>query len=74
MAFRETTSSRLAEAADGYTNLSDNRRRYLLSGPPMSERTEKAPAGAEPVLASEEMPPSGSFFMQRPAEGKANYD
>ena len=31
MAFRETTSSRLVEAADAYTNLSENARRYTLT-------------------------------------------
>jgi len=31
VAFRETTSSRLLEHVDAYTNLSENKRRYLIS-------------------------------------------
>lgn len=31
MAFRETTSTRLVEAADHYTNLSEGRRKYILA-------------------------------------------
>lgn len=33
MSFRETTSTRLTEAVDKYTNMSDNKRRYLISAP-----------------------------------------
>lgn len=36
MAFRETTSTRLVEASDHYTNLSESRKKYILS----SARTE----------------------------------
>jgi uncharacterized LabA/DUF88 family protein len=31
VAFRETTSTRLTEAVDKYTNLSENKRRYLIT-------------------------------------------
>lgn len=37
MAFRETTSTRVVERADVYTNLSSNKRRYLIG--PRSEST-----------------------------------
>lgn len=39
MAFRETTSSKLVEAADDYTNLSDDGRRYLIG--PTPRRSKK---------------------------------
>lgn len=43
--FRETTSSKLIEAADAYVNLSENRRRYLIGtsmGPRLAQ-TEDVP-------------------------------
>lgn len=41
MAFRETTSGKLVEAVDSYTNLSANKRRYLI-GPLRGSRAGKA--------------------------------
>ena len=38
-AFRETTSSRLIEAVDKYTNLSENKRRYLI----VTQRKKETP-------------------------------
>ncbi len=39
-AFRETTSTRLTEAVDKYTNLSDNKRRYLITA--AKNKTQKS--------------------------------
>lgn len=52
MAFRETTSSKLVEAADGYINLSDNKRRYLI-GPTRDGRIV-APRGGEVLVEKDE--------------------
>lgn len=41
MAFRETTSSRLVEAVDRYTNMSENQRRYLIGMGPFGKGKEK---------------------------------
>lgn len=40
MSFRESTSSKLVEAVDLYTNLSDSKRRYLI-GPKMATTSKK---------------------------------
>lgn len=39
MSFRETTSGRLVDAADGHKNLSENKRRYLIGGQRRSSQT-----------------------------------
>ena len=46
IAFRETTSSKLVEAADEYTNLSDNKKRFLI-GPARKPSGAGAPRGGE---------------------------
>ncbi len=70
MGFRETTSSKLVEASDEYTNLSDNKRRFLI-GPTRKPGSAGAPRGGE-VL--EEVPEgeedAGGFFMKAPDEGQ----
>jgi uncharacterized LabA/DUF88 family protein len=38
MSFRETTSTRLVDAADEYKNLSEEKKRYLLGGPRRSSK------------------------------------
>jgi len=61
-AFRETTSTKLVEAVDQYTNLSENKRRYLI-GPKASEET------SSPRTPSEKTPPEPeAFFMDAPDE------
>lgn len=74
MAFRETTSSKLVEATDEYTNLSDNKRRFLI-GPARRPSGAGAPRGGE-IL--EEKPEegedagtednAGGFFMAPPED------
>ncbi|MFH1142078.1 MAG: NYN domain-containing protein, partial [Candidatus Uhrbacteria bacterium] len=39
VAFRETTSSRLVERVDKYTNLSENKKRYLITTPQKNKKT-----------------------------------
>ncbi|MFH1314897.1 MAG: NYN domain-containing protein [Candidatus Uhrbacteria bacterium] len=39
VAFRETTSSRLIERVDKYTNLSENKKRYLITTAPKNKKT-----------------------------------
>ncbi len=46
MAFRETTSSKLVEAADAFTNFSDNKRKFLI-GPTRKANSTGAPRGGE---------------------------
>lgn len=49
ISFRETTSTRLTEAVDKYTNMSENKRRYLITGgsgthrPAPRRRTNRKP-------------------------------
>ncbi len=38
MSFRETTSGRLVEAVDGYINLSEDKKQYLIGGPKRSSK------------------------------------
>lgn len=72
MAFRETTSSKLVEAVDVYTNLSENKRRFLI-GPARRPSAAGAPRGGE-VL--EEKPEdegeddTGGYFMAAPTVGQ----
>ena len=62
--FRESTSTSLVDASDVYTNLSDNKRKFLIGTAARSTRsTAKAPAkntmvGAQNVAASETKPAS----------------
>ncbi|MBU0531684.1 NYN domain-containing protein [Patescibacteria group bacterium] len=47
ISFRETTSTRLTEAVDKYTNMSENKRRYLISSGdhrPTTRRNTRKPA------------------------------
>lgn len=74
MGFRETTSSKLVEAVDEYTNLSENKRRYLI-GPARRPSAAGAPRGGEVLEEkpedSDEMPEEeggGGFFMKPPDE------
>lgn len=41
MSFRETTSTKLTEAVDSFTNLSDNKRKYLITGGGAKKTTKK---------------------------------
>ena len=41
MSFRETTSTKLVEAIDDYTNLSDHKRRYLMTKTARPEQNKK---------------------------------
>lgn len=65
MAFRETTSSRLLEEVDAYTNMSDEKQTYLIGPPirptkqkPSSQKSDaKTPSskkGAQTTLSTEE--------------------
>lgn len=62
--FRETTASKLVESADDYTNLSDNKRRFLI-GPARRPSAAGAPKGGE-VLEEKEEDDLGGFFMAAP--------
>ncbi len=70
--FGETTSSMLLEVVDDYTNLSDNKRRYLI-GPVAKDTKTKPPSkskkvkGPEPE-SDEEIPAPDSFFMNMDGE------
>lgn len=62
MSFRETTSSRLIEAADNFTNLSENKRRFLMTN-------GRAPAGEKtPTKKSE----SKGFFIDTDEDNTSN--
>lgn len=69
IAFRETTSSKLIEAADRYTNLSENRRRYLI-GPAPDKRF--APSEIHPVEPTDMDEPGDmdqqGFFAEMPED------
>ena len=69
IAFRETTSSKLVEAAEEYINMSDNKRRYLI-GPARRPSAAGAPRGGEILEEKpdelEEMEDTGGFFMAPP--------
>lgn len=70
--FRETTSSKLIESADAYTNLSENRRRYLI-GPSPSHRfapSEVAPGEPTDMESEEDMDDTEqkTYFQEMPTE------
>jgi len=74
MAFRETTSSKLVESVDEYTNMSDNKRRFLI-GPSRRPNGEGAPRGGEILEERVEDDEeegnqekgTGGFFMTQPS-------
>jgi uncharacterized LabA/DUF88 family protein len=69
MGFRETTSSKLVEAADEYVNLSDNKRRYLI-GPSRRPSAAGAPRGGEVLEEKPEEEEGGAFIMPAPEESQ----
>jgi uncharacterized LabA/DUF88 family protein len=66
--FRETTSTKLVEAADSYTNLSENRRRYLIGAPSGRGAQSDGPNGD---LIDEE---AGGFFEEMPDDENNNQE
>lgn len=60
MAFGETTSGKLIEKVRNFTNLSQNKRRYLI-GPKLAVRAEQRRDGASGDMSENQ---SDSFFMQ----------
>jgi uncharacterized LabA/DUF88 family protein len=75
MGFRETTSSKLVEAADEYTNLSDNKRRFLI-GPTRRPSAAGAPRGGEVLeeKAGDDEDDPGGYFMRGAADREENRD
>lgn len=69
MGFRETTSSKLVDASDEYTNLSDNKRRFLI-GPARRPSGAGAPRGGE-IL--EEKPEDDDAEDARDSEGTGGF-
>ncbi len=75
MAFRETTSSKLVESVDAFTNLSDNKRKFLI-GPARRPNSVGAPRGGEVLeeKTDEESEQDGNdgFFMAPADEAPAD--
>ncbi len=76
MAFRETTSSDLIKLVQHYTDLSANRRRYLI-GPKLGaqgtqEQDTQDEQEQEPT--TEDSSDTGGFFMDTPANARADQE
>ncbi len=78
MAFRETTSSDLIKMVQHYTDLSANRRRYLIG--PRLEASDSHHQGTEAQEVeteetdSEDSPDTGGFFMKTPSNGQSDQE
>lgn len=68
IAFRETTSSKLIEAADAYYNLSENRRRYLIGTAPGQRNEAPEIPPLESTDTQDEEGTSEGFFDEVPQD------